>query len=123
MRKFKLNEPDAPGVRFTKQVQQTLSLTLNSELIYSEIGNSDQFGVVSPGVKRVHYKYKKTASMEPRFDESPWQRGRGGLRFSPHLELEILMHSNGEFVHVFRGKCNTTAEAKSGRRSGARVNA
>ena len=29
------------GVRFTKQVQQTLSLTLNSELIYSEIGNSE----------------------------------------------------------------------------------
>ncbi|XP_067435649.1 Fc receptor-like protein 5 isoform X2 [Thunnus thynnus] len=30
-----------PGVRFTKQVQQTLSLILNSELIYSEIGNSE----------------------------------------------------------------------------------
>uniref|UniRef100_A0A3P8TWZ8 Ig-like domain-containing protein n=1 Tax=Amphiprion percula TaxID=161767 RepID=A0A3P8TWZ8_AMPPE len=30
-----------PGVRFTKQVQQTLSLTLNSELIYSEIENSE----------------------------------------------------------------------------------
>ena len=30
-----------PGVRLTKQVQQTLSVTLNSELIYSEIGNSE----------------------------------------------------------------------------------
>ena len=29
------------GVRFTKQVQQTLSLILNSELIYSEIENSE----------------------------------------------------------------------------------
>ena len=35
----KLN--NIPGVRFTKQVQQTLSLILNSELIYSEIENSE----------------------------------------------------------------------------------
>ena len=41
------------------------------------------FSLVSPWVKRVRHNYKKPASVEPRFDESPWQRGRGGLRFSP----------------------------------------
>ena len=30
-----------PGVRFTKQVQQPLSLILNAELIYTEIENSE----------------------------------------------------------------------------------
>ncbi len=31
----------APGARFNKEVQPTLSLNLNSELSYSEIGNSE----------------------------------------------------------------------------------
>ncbi len=30
-----------PGARFNKEVQPTLSLNLNSELSYSEIGNSE----------------------------------------------------------------------------------
>ncbi len=34
----------APGARFNKEVQPTLSLNLNSELSYSEIGNSEFFG-------------------------------------------------------------------------------
>ena len=32
--------------------------------------------------------------------------------FFTQLELEILMHSYGEFEHVFRRKCNTAAAAK-----------
>ncbi len=31
----------APGARFNKEVQPTLSLNLNSELSYSEMGNSE----------------------------------------------------------------------------------
>ncbi len=30
-----------PGARFNKEVQPTLSLNLNSELSYSEMGNSE----------------------------------------------------------------------------------
>ena len=60
----------------------------------------------------MHHNYKKPASMEPRFNESPWQRGSEGRRFFTTLELEILMRSYGEFEHVFRKKCNTTAAAK-----------
>ncbi len=30
-----------PGARFSKEVQPTLSLNLNSELTYSEMGNSE----------------------------------------------------------------------------------
>ncbi len=30
-----------PGARFNKEVQPTLSLNLNSELTYSEMGNSE----------------------------------------------------------------------------------
>ncbi len=30
-----------PGARFNKEVQSTLSLNLNSELSYSEMGNSE----------------------------------------------------------------------------------
>ncbi len=34
--------PDQPpGARFNKEVQPTLSLNLNSELTYSEMGNSE----------------------------------------------------------------------------------
>ncbi len=33
-----------PGARFNKEVQPTLSLNLNSELTYSEMGNSRVFG-------------------------------------------------------------------------------
>ncbi len=31
----------SPGARFNKEVQPTLSLNLNSELSYSEMGNSE----------------------------------------------------------------------------------
>ncbi len=31
----------SPGARFNKEVQSTLSLNLNSELSYSEMGNSE----------------------------------------------------------------------------------
>ncbi len=32
---------NTPGARFNKEVQPTLSLNLNSELSYSEMGNSE----------------------------------------------------------------------------------
>ncbi len=32
---------ECPGARFNKEVQPTLSLNLNSELTYSEMGNSE----------------------------------------------------------------------------------
>ncbi len=35
-----LNRCHGPGARFNKEVQPTLSLNLNSELSYSEMGNS-----------------------------------------------------------------------------------
>ena len=38
--------------------------------------------------------------------------GRRRATFFTLLELEILMHSNSEFEHVFRRKCNTAATAK-----------
>lgn len=38
--------------------------------------------VLSPGGKC--HRYKKTVSAGPKFNESPWQQGGGGLRFSPH---------------------------------------
>lgn len=76
------------------------------DLIYPETGNSwvcgfraadlrqfDRRWVVSPGVKYAHRNYKKTPSMEPRLEESPWQRGRRGLRFLTPIELNILMRS------------------------------
>ncbi len=34
-------ERTCPGARFNKEVQPTLSLNLNSELSYSEMGNSE----------------------------------------------------------------------------------
>ena len=38
--------------------------------------------------------------------------GKRRATFFTNLELEILMHSYGEFQQVFRKKCNTAAAAK-----------
>ncbi len=35
------DQTKSPGARFNKEVQPTLSLNLNSELSYSEMGNSE----------------------------------------------------------------------------------
>ncbi len=36
-----MEDERGPGARFNKEVQPTLSLNLNSELSYSEMGNSE----------------------------------------------------------------------------------
>lgn len=61
---------------------------LNSELICSEIGNSDlnqfnQLAVSSTGVKHVHHNHEKPGSMDPRFDESPRQQEEAVCVFHP----------------------------------------
>ena len=61
--------------------------------------------------------------MEPRFDESPWQRGKRRATSFTNLELEILMRLYGKCQQVFKKKCNTAAAAKERENIAARVNA
>ncbi len=71
-----------PGACFIKEVQQNLSLTLNSELIYFQFWNSEflvpeKLVWVSSLHSELHVcttTIKKVTLMVPRYYDSPWQQ-------------------------------------------------
>ncbi len=70
---------DTTGARFNKEVQPTRSLNLNSELTYSEMGNSEFSGserlnCVSLLKVGWLWVYEKSWSVELRNYDSPWQQ-------------------------------------------------
>ena len=123
-----------------KEVQLTLSLSLSSELTYSESGKSEYS--VPEQLIRISSINSEYVSLELRTctttikshhkwsADTPRHHGNRKKKSSSYfttMELEVLVQAYSDYEHIFRRKSNTAVAAKeretARKKIAARVNA